>query len=221
MEKKIRVVIAEDHRIVREGIRLILAASPDIEVVGEAGNGREAVALARQLEPDVVVMDITMPDMDGLQATSLIRAYRPQVEVVGLTVHESDEYFFRMLKAGASGYVLKGAASGDLLAAVTAAARGETFLYPVVAKKLVADYLNRVRTGEEERDTYSGLSSREREVVALIAEGLTNKEIAERLNISPSTVQTHTGRVMEKLNLRKRGEIIKYALRRGLIDMDE
>lgn len=220
MEKKIRVVIAEDHRIVREGIRLILAASPDIEVVGEAATGRETVALARQLEPDVVVMDITMPDLDGLEATSLIRAHLPKVEVVGLTVHESDEYFFRMLKAGASGYVLKGAASGDLLAAVAAAARGETFLYPSVAKKLVADYLNRVGAGEE-RDTYSSLSPREREVVVLIAEGLTNKEIADRLNISPSTVQTHTGRVMEKLNLHKRGEIIKYALRRGLIDMDE
>lgn len=220
MEKKTRVVIAEDHRIVREGIRLILAVSPDFEVVGEAATGREAVALARQLEPDVVVMDITMPDLDGLEATSLIKAHCPKVEVVGLTVHESDEYFFRMLKAGASGYVLKGAASGDLLTAVAAAARGETFLYPLVAKKLVADYLSRVRAGEE-RNSYSGLSPREREVVILIAEGLTNKEIANRLNISPSTVQTHTGRVMEKLNLQKRGEIIKYALRRGLIDMDD
>lgn len=220
MEKKIRVVIAEDHRIVREGIRLILAASPDIEVVGEAANGREAVVLARELQPDVVVMDITMPDMDGLEATRLIRDHLPQVEVVGLTVHESDEYFFQMLKAGASGYVLKGAASGDLLTAVAAASRGETFLYPLVAKKLVADYLSRVRAGEEQ-DSYGGLTPREREVVVLIAEGLTNKEIAERLGISPSTVQTHAGRVMEKLKLQKRGEIIKYALRRGLIDMDE
>lgn len=220
MEKKIRVVIAEDHRIVREGIRLILAASPDIEVVGEAANGREAVVLTRELQPDVVVMDITMPDMDGLEATRLIRDHLPQVEVVGLTVHESDEYFFQMLKAGASGYVLKGAASGDLLTAVAAASRGETFLYPLVAKKLVADYLSRVRAGEEQ-DSYGGLTPREREVVVLIAEGLTNKEIAERLGISPSTVQTHTGRVMEKLKLQKRGEIIKYALRRGLIDMDE
>lgn len=215
----IRILIAEDHAIVREGVRLILAAQPDIEVVGEATNGRQAIAMACELRPDVVCMDISMPDIDGLEATRRIKECCPEVAVLALTVHETDEYFFQMLKAGASGYVLKGAASEDLVAALRAAARGEVFLYPTVAKKLVDDYLS--RTGDRETaDYHHRLTPREREVLTLIGEGLTNREIAERLVISLSTVQTHYSHIIEKLGLNNRAELIKYAIRHGLIDLE-
>ncbi len=214
----IRVLIAEDHAIVREGVRLILEAQPDMEVVGEATSGRQTVTMACDLRPDVVCMDISMPDIDGIEATRRIHNCCPEVAVLALTVHESDEYFFQMLQAGASGYVLKGAASADLVAAVRAVARGEVFLYPRVAKKLVDDYLSRTQD-RETTDRYHGLTPREREVLTLIGEGLTNKEIAERLVISLSTVQTHYSNIIEKLGLNNRAELIKYAIRHGLIDM--
>ncbi len=213
----LQILIAEDHAIVREGIRLILAAQPDIEVVGEATNGREAIVMACDLRPDAVCMDISMPGVDGLEATRRIKECCPEVAVLALTVHATDEYFFQMLQAGASGYVLKGAASADLVAALRAVARGEVFLYPTVAKKLVDDYLSRTRD-RETMDSLHGLTPREREVLTLIGDGLTNKEIAERLVISLSTVQTHYAHIIEKLGLNNRAEVIKYAIRHGLID---
>ena len=215
----IRVLIAEDHAIVREGVRLILEAQPDIEVIGETTTGREAIARALELRPDVVCMDISMPDIDGLEATRRIKEACPEVNILALTVHESDEYFFQMLRAGASGYVLKGAASSDLVTALRFVARGEVFLYPTVAKKLVNDYLTRAQGGEED-DLYRSLTRREREVLALIGEGLTNREIAERLVISVSTVQTHYSHIIEKIGLSNRAELIKYAIRHGLIDAE-
>lgn len=213
----IQILIAEDHAIVREGVRLILAAQPDIEVVGEATNGHEAIAMACDLRPDAVCMDISMPGIDGLEATRRIKECCPEVAVLALTVHATDEYFFQMLQAGASGYVLKGAASADLVAALRAVARGEVFLYPTVAKKLVDDYLSRTQD-REAMDSLHGLTPREREVLTLIGDGLTNKEIAERLVISLSTVQTHYAHIIEKLGLNNRAEVIKYAIRHGLID---
>lgn len=221
--KRIRVLIADDHTMVRQGLHALLQADPELEVVGEAGDGREAVRYARELQPDVVVMDLTMPGMDGLEATRLIKQSVPQVQVLALTVHESDEYFFRVLQAGASGYVLKRAAAGDLILAVHSVARGEVFLYPAVAKKLVADYLSRAQTDPEDlaRETYSGLTGREREILTYLAEGLSNREIAERLQLSLSTVQTHYAHIMEKLKLQNRAELIKYAIRHGVIDVEE
>ena len=213
---RIRIVIADDHSIVREGVRMILSGQEDFEVVGEASTGREALAQARALRPDVVVMDISMPDMTGIQATGEIRKELPSVQVLGLTMHEEESYVFELLKMGAAGYVLKRAAAEDLVAAVRAAHRGEAFLYPSVAKMVVQDYLQRASAKEKEK-ALDGLTEREREVLTLIAEGLTNQAIASKLFISIKTVQTHRAHIMEKLNLHDRTELVRYAIRKGLI----
>ncbi len=212
----IKILIAEDHAIVREGIRMILDAEPDFDVVGEAKDGRQAVDLARALSPDVVVMDISMPEMTGIEATQQIRRLCPETHVLILTMHEEESYVFQLLQMGASGYVLKRAAATDLVEAVRAASRGEAFLYPSVARSVVADYLDRVRTGEG-RDRYDGLTDREREILVLLAEGLTNAQIADRLYISVKTVQTHRAHIMEKLDLHDRSLLVRYAVRKGLI----
>jgi two-component system response regulator NreC len=217
MMKKIRVLVADDHTIVREGVRILLEAQSDIEVVGEAADGQEAVARVRELHPDIVLIDIAMPNLNGMEATRAIKRDNPQVQIIALTMYESDEYFFQVLNAGASGYILKKAASADLLAAIRAVYAGEVFLYPSVARRLVSDYLSRVKSGEE-KSSYDGLTAREREVLKLIAEGHTNQAIAGKLVISPSTVQTHRTRIMQRLNLHNRAELIQYAIRKGLLD---
>ncbi len=213
----IRVLLAEDHRIVRDGVRMLLQSEPDFVVVAEAANGREAVARTKETHPDVAILDISMPDLSGLEATRLIKIESPLTQVLILTMHESDEYFFRALQAGAAGYVLKKAATQDLLNAVRAVARGEAFLYPSVAKKLIGDYLNRVQTGAAQ-DDYARLSDREREVLVLIAGGFSNQQIAEQLVISTSTVQTHRAHILEKLGLQTTADIVKYAVQHGLIE---
>ncbi|MDQ7842398.1 MAG: response regulator transcription factor [Armatimonadota bacterium] len=213
---EIRVLIAEDHAVVREGIRMILDAQPDLEVVGEARDGDEAVRLARQLRPDVVVMDISMPKKNGVEATQEIRRVLPETQVLILTMHEEESYVFQLLRLGAAGYVLKRAAATDLVEAVRAAARGEAFLYPAVARSVVQDYLDRMRSGEG-AGRYDGLTDREREILVLIAEGLTNAQIADRLFISVKTVQTHRAHIMEKLDLHDRSLLVRYAVRKGLI----
>jgi len=215
-EAEIRVLIAEDHAVVREGIRMILDAQPDLEVVGEARDGEEAVRLARQLRPDVVVMDISMPRKNGVEATQEIRRLLPETQVLILTMHEEESYVFQLLRLGAAGYVLKRAAATDLVEAVRAAARGEAFLYPAVARSVVQDYLDRMRSGEG-AGRYDGLTDREREILVLIAEGLTNSQIADRLFISVKTVQTHRAHIMEKLDLHDRSLLVRYAVRKGLI----
>ncbi|MDR5694407.1 MAG: response regulator transcription factor [Armatimonadota bacterium] len=215
--KKIRVLVADDHTIVREGIRMILTAQPDIEVVGEAANGQEAIELTRKLRPDVVVMDISMPGVSGIHATKAIKAEMPEVNVLALTMHEDETYVFQLLKAGAAGYVLKRGAASDLVNAVRAASKGEAFLYPSVAKAVVQDYLQRVEAGEE-RERWDGLTQREREILKLIAEGYTNQEIAQKLYISVKTVQTHRAHILEKLGLHDRTELVRYAIRKGLIE---
>ncbi len=212
----IRILIAEDHRIVRDGLRMLLQGEPDFSIVAEAENGREAVARAKETRPDLAILDISMPELGGLEATRLIKAESPQTQVLILTMHESDEYFFRALEAGASGYLLKKAAAQDLIGAARSVARGEAFLYPSVAKKLIGDYVQRVQPGAE-AGGYGTLSEREREVLLLLAEGLSNQEIAERLSISQSTLQTHRAHVLDKLGLRTTADLIKYAVQHGLV----
>ncbi len=214
---KIRVLLADDHAIVREGVKRILTAEPDLDVVGEAEDGLQAVEQAKKLKPDVAVLDITMPGLNGIEATKQIKAALPNTHTIALTMHADDSYVFQLLKAGASGYVLKQAAANDLVQAIRAARRGEAFLYPSVAKAVVADYLKRLESGEG-RETYDGLTDREKEILTLVAEGATNQEIAQRLYISVKTVQTHRAHIMEKLNLHDRTMLVRYAIRKGLIE---
>jgi two-component system response regulator NreC len=210
---KIRVLLVDDHTIVRSGVRMLLEAEWDIEVVGEALDGNEALALTETLRPDVILMDIAMPEMDGLEATRQIKARWPAVKVLILTIHRTDDYFFEMLKVGASGYVLKAAETHELINAVRVVSQGEVFLYPTMARRLVQDYLER----EANSGSESSLSPRENEILQLLAEGYSNKEIAEKLVVSSSTVHTHRSNLMTKLGLNSRRELIQYARKRGLL----
>lgn len=214
MTNVLRVLIADDHTIVRSGIRLLLEAETDINVVGEALDGNQALAMVQTLLPDIVLMDIAMPGMDGLEATRQIKNHWPNIKVLVLTMHRSDEYFFEMIKAGASGYILKGAETSDLINAVRVVGRGEVFLYPTMAQKLVSDYLKAI---EYENDTDSSLSPREKQVLQLLVEGYSNKQIAEKLVVSPSTIYTHYSNLLNKLGLSSRHELIQYARKRGFI----
>ena len=213
---RIRLLLVDDHEVVRSGLRMLLENEPGLVIEGEANNGGQALELVEKLNPDVVIMDITLPDISGIDATRQIKASHPKVAVVALTIHEDQQYFFEMLQAGASGYVPKRAAPDDLITAIRAAYRGETYIYPSLAKLLVKDFL--ARGGEEEtRETMSGLTPREQEVRALLAEGKTNDEIAGLLTISAHTVARHRENLMGKLGLHSRSELVKYAIRKGLI----
>lgn len=214
-----RILIVDDHAIVREGLRTLLEAQPDIEVVGEATNGEEAVDRTKEVQPDIILMDITMPGMNGLEATQQIKQQNTDVKILILTMHESDEYLFKFIDVGASGYFVKGGSSSELISALRMVWRGDLFLYPTMAKKLLSDYMNRVRSGQDKK-SYDGLTSREQEVMKLVAEGNTNQEIADLLVISVATVQTHRAHIMAKLGLHSRTELVKYALKRGFITLD-
>jgi two-component system response regulator NreC len=213
-------MLADDHVVVRSGLRMLLEAQPDMEIVAEAESGSEALTKARSLRPNVVLMDIQMPDMNGIEATRHIKEVAPATAVLALTMHEDDHYFFEMLQAGASGYLPKRAAPDDLLHAIRVVARGEVFLYPSLAVRLVQDFLKRQASGEETAGE-GELTGREQEVLVLIAQGLTNPEIADRLVISVKTVDRHRENIMRKLNLHSRIELVKYALRSGLIALEE
>jgi two-component system, NarL family, response regulator NreC len=220
MSTKIRLLLADDHAVVRSGLRMLLQARDDIEIVGEAENGREAVEKVKALRPDVVLMDVQMPDMNGIDATRRIKAVAPETAVLALTMHEDDHYFFEMLHAGASGYVPKRAAPDELVNALHTVSQGNVFLYPSLATRLVKDYLYRAESGDQPL-VHDDLTPRELEVLTLIAEGQTNAEIAANLVISVKTVDRHRENLMRKLNLHNRIDLVKYALKMGLIDLEE
>lgn len=211
MTEKIRILIVDDHPIVRSGLHSLLMAESDIDVVGEATDGKEGIEKTEALQPNVVLMDISMPNVDGLNATRQIKSKFPEVQILVLSMHRSDEYFFEMLRAGASGYILKTAKTSDLLEAIRVVNRGEVFLYPAMAQKLVRGYLN---MSDWESETQTILSPREKEILFLIAEGYSFKNIAEKLVISPSTVYSHRSNLMSKLGLNNRRELIEYARKR-------
>lgn len=218
--KQKKILLVDDHEVVRAGLRSLLDGQEDLTVVGETSSGAEAVKLASQLKPDVVLMEVTMPDMDGVEATRLLKEQAPELTVLALTVHEEEAYFFEMLTAGASGYVPKRASSSTLLRAINVVANGEVFLHPSVAGVLVREYLREGRP-EVRKRIYDGLTARQRQVLTLIAEGLSNQEIAEGLDISVRTVERHRENIMRRLNLHTRVELVKYALRKGLVQLDK
>jgi DNA-binding NarL/FixJ family response regulator len=213
---KTRVLLADDHEMVREGLKVLLDAQPDVDVVAEAGDGAEAVKLALSTEIDLAVMDVAMPRMTGLQAVAELHRRRPELRVLILSMYDNEQYFFEALKAGASGYVLKSAANRDLVEAIRAAMRGEPFFYPKAVRALIRDYLERARRGEGTPE--DPLTPREQEVVKLIAEGHTSDEIAQTLVISKKTVERHRANILEKLGMRNRVELTRYAIRRGLVE---
>jgi two-component system response regulator NreC len=210
-----KLLLVDDHAVVRSGLKMLLENEQDVEIVGEAENAAGALQQAKLLKPNVILMDIGLPDMSGIEATREIKKHMPEVAVVALTIHEDEEYFFNMLDAGASGYVPKRAAPEELLTAIRAAASGQVYLYPSLAKLLVRDYLSGGRpTGEQ---AASELTEREQEVLTYLAEGANNEEIATALVISPKTVARHRENIMRKLNLHSRADLVRYAIRKGII----
>lgn len=211
-----RLLLVDDHAVVRSGLKMLLASESDVEIVGEAGTATQAIEIAGTVLPDVILMDIGLPDLSGIDATREIKKRFPRIAVVALTIHEDEEYFFKMLEAGASGYVPKRAAPEELLRAIRAAASGEVYLYPSLAKLLVTDYLNQDHPAGE-KASLDGLTDREREVLTYLAEGSSNEEIAVSLVISPKTVERHRENIMHKLNMHSRVELVRYAIRKGII----
>ncbi len=212
----IRLLLVDDHAVVRSGLRMLLESEDDLDIIGEAGTAREALEAVAALHPDLALIDIGLPDLSGIEVTRKIKQSWPEVSVVALTIHEDEEYFFQMLQAGASGYVPKRAAPEELLTAIRAAAIGEVYLYPSMAKLLVKDY---VSSGKEAAPlaALNELTDREREVLSRLADGASNQEIADALTISHKTVGRHRENIMHKLNLHSRTELVKYAIRKGII----
>jgi len=216
MSSKVRILIADDHGIVRKGLRLQLEQNTQFHVVGEATDGREAVRLAEELKPDVVIMDIAMPNLNGIQATAQIVKRNPQVGVIILSMHSDESYLTRTLTAGAKGYLLKDNADVDLYRAVQVVAQGKPFFSPAIANTLLEDYMRQLQQ-RGLQDTYDLLTGREKEILQLLAEGKSNKEVASSLNLSPNTVETHRTRIMQKLDLHSAADIVLYAVRKKII----
>ena len=216
MAQKIRVLLADDHAVVRAGLRVLIDAEPDMEVVGEAANGRQAIEKTAELSPHVVVMDLAMPVVSGLEATKEIAALKGAPKILVLTMYDDEHYLYRVVQAGGAGYILKSSADRDLMAAIRTVYRGGVFLYASAATGLLRDYVERVEAGESARG-FGRLSEREIEVLRLTAQGFSNQEIAKKLYLSSKTVDTYRSRIMEKLTLRHRSELVRYALRKGLL----
>lgn len=216
MPKQTRVLLADDHRLMRSGLRLVIERHTDFTVVGEADDGRQAVAMAESLKPDVVVMDIGMPNLNGIEAARQVNEKQPAIAIVMLSMHADEGYVLRALKAGARAYLLKDSAEEDLTQAIEAVRDGKSFFSPAVSRVLLQDYMRKLeRVGAE--DSYDLLSAREREILQLVAEGKSSKEIASMLSLSTYTVETHRSNIMQKLNLKGIPELILYAVRKGLI----
>ncbi len=212
----IRILLADDHTVVRKGLRLLLESQPGFEVVADASSGREAVALAERHSPDVVVMDVAMPILNGIEAARQISASSPRTAIVFLSMHADEGYVLKALKSGARAYLLKDSAEHDLIAAIQAVNEGKAFFSPAISKMLVEDYMRQMRDRNVE-DSYELLTTREREILQLLAEGKSNKEVANLLNLSLYTVETHRGNILQKLNLHSGAELILYAIRKGVI----
>lgn len=220
MNMPVRILVADDHTIVRSGVKMLLSAQPDFQVIGEAGDGEEAVRMALELDPEIVVMDLSMPPgKDGISATIELKRSLPDTKVLILTMHEEEEYLFRVLQAGASGYIIKNALDSELVSAIRAIYRGEVYLHPSVAKQLVQEFLKRPDLEESMGNVYL-LTEREREILVWIAKGYANKEIAKKLIISVKTVESHKARIMDKLGLYTRHELVEYALKKGFLSLD-
>ncbi|HLH17212.1 MAG TPA: response regulator transcription factor, partial [Bryobacteraceae bacterium] len=214
--KPIRILLADDHTVVRKGLRLLLESHPGFTVVADAANGREAVAMAEEYKPDVIVMDVAMPILNGIEAARQILARAPQVSVVFLSMHADESYVLRALKAGARAYLLKDSAEQDLIHAVEAVGGGKAFFSPAISRMLMEDYMRQMRERQVD-DSYDLLTTREREILQLFAEGRSNKDVANLLNLSLYTVETHRSNIFQKLNLHSTAELILYAIRKGVI----
>jgi DNA-binding NarL/FixJ family response regulator len=217
---KIKIMLAEDHVLVREGTREMLDQEEDIQVVAEAGDGEEAVRLAKELDLDIVIMDIALPKLNGIEATRQIKEFSPGIAVLVLTAYDDDEYVFALLEAGAAGYLLKDVSSNELVAAIRAVQAGESMLHPAIARKVV-DRFSRHGAAEVEEEPLGELTERETEVLQLAGRGITNREIADRLSISHRTVQAHLGHIFNKLGVGSRTEAVVYALRKSLLTFDD
>lgn len=213
---KVRILIADDHGIVRKGLRLQLEQHEEFQVIGEAADGREAVRLAEELSPDVIIMDIAMPNLNGIQATTQLVKKNPNLGVIMLSMHSDESYLTRTLTAGAKGYLLKDSADQDLYRAVQSVSEGKPFFSPSIAKTLLEDYMRQLQQ-RGLQDSYDLLTDREKEILQLLAEGKSNKEVAGQLNLSPSTVETHRTRIMQKLDLHSSADIVLYAVRKKII----
>jgi DNA-binding NarL/FixJ family response regulator len=212
------LLLADDHVVLRAGLKALFSAQPDIEIVAEAGDGEEAVRKSREVTPDIVLMDITMPGLSGLEATQHIKSQNPEIKVLALTVHEDESYLHQMIRAGASGYVPKKAADTELMDAIRATHRGEHFVHPSMTAGLVAELRAKEPASPSESQDEDRLTQREKEVLRLLAVGYTNRQIADMLHLSVKTVETHKARLKEKLSLQGRADLVRYAIQRGLLD---
>lgn len=217
--KKVRLLVADDHKIFRQGIKKLLEEEPDLQVVGEAADGREVVKKAAELKPDIILMDIAMANLNGLEATKQIKKVLPESRIIMLTMHKNEEYVLQSFQAGASGYILKEGAVEELVSAIRSIHADKSFLSPTVSKTLVDAYLRKMETGKTETP-FDLLTDREREVLQLIAEGFTNREVAKQLYISVKTVEAHRAHIMQKLNIHDIAKLVKYAIQKGLVDLN-